>query len=137
MLLLLNETHLVSRHSPHIEVVRPHEDIRNSFPYIPHNPLVKVFGLGVCDSSLHCRINHTLQALHLILLRQHGDVVLEWVRHPEVLVAHVGDTLVCVPVGLVGEGFVDAVVEVLVVGEDDMAADVVELGGSVSELRRW
>lgn len=32
-----------------------------------------------------------------------------------------------VPVGLVGEGFVDAVVEVFVVGEDDVAADVVEL----------
>jgi len=34
-----------------------------------------------------------------------------------------------VPVGLVGEGFIDAVVEVLVVGEDDVAADIVELGG--------
>jgi hypothetical protein len=34
---------------------------------------------------------------------------------------------VCEPVILVGEGFVDAVVKVLVVGEDDMAADVVEL----------
>jgi hypothetical protein len=32
-----------------------------------------------------------------------------------------------VPVRLVGEGFIDAVVEVLVVGEDDMAADIVEL----------
>ena len=32
-----------------------------------------------------------------------------------------------VPVGLVWEGLVDAVVEVLVVGEDDVAADVVEL----------
>ena len=45
-----------------------------------------------------------------------------------------------VPVGLVGEGFVDAVVEVLVVGEDDVAADVVELeeGGRVrSVLCRW
>ena len=34
-----------------------------------------------------------------------------------------------VPVGLFGESLVDAVVEVLVVGEDDMAADVVELEG--------
>lgn len=33
-----------------------------------------------------------------------------------------------VPVGLVREGFIDAVVKVFVVGEDDMAADVVELG---------
>ena len=36
------------------------------------------------------------------------------------------------PVTLVGESLVDAVVEVLVVREDDMAADVVELGWSVS-----
>ena len=38
-----------------------------------------------------------------------------------------------VPVGVVGEGFVDAVVEVFVVGEDDVAADVVELGGKLLE----
>ena len=36
------------------------------------------------------------------------------------------------PVLIVGESLVDAVVEVLVVGEDDMAADVVELGWSVA-----
>jgi hypothetical protein len=34
-----------------------------------------------------------------------------------------------VPVLLFRECLVDAVVEVLVVGEDNMAADVVELGG--------
>jgi hypothetical protein len=44
------------------------------------------------------------------------------------LAADVGDTLVGEPVVIVGEGLVDAVVEVLVVGEDDMATDVVELG---------
>jgi hypothetical protein len=32
-----------------------------------------------------------------------------------------------VPVIILGEGLVDAVVEVLVVGEDDMATDIVEL----------
>jgi hypothetical protein len=37
-----------------------------------------------------------------------------------------------VPVILLGQGFVDAVVEVLVVGEDDVAANVVELVGSRS-----
>lgn len=31
------------------------------------------------------------------------------------------------PVVLLGEGFVDAVIEVLVVGEDDMATDIVQL----------
>jgi hypothetical protein len=33
----------------------------------------------------------------------------------------------CVPIVFVRQGFVDAVVEVLVMGEDDMAADIVEL----------
>jgi hypothetical protein len=44
------------------------------------------------------------------------------------LAADVGHTLVGEPVVVVGEGLVDAVVEVFVVGEDDMATDVVELG---------
>jgi hypothetical protein len=37
-----------------------------------------------------------------------------------------------VPIGLVGESLVDAVVEVLVVGEDNVAADIVELSMAVS-----
>jgi hypothetical protein len=52
---------------------------------------------------------------------------LEGVRHPEVLIAHIGDALVRVPVRLFGQCLVDAVVKILVVGEDDVAADVVEL----------
>lgn len=32
-----------------------------------------------------------------------------------------------IPVGFVGEGFMETVIEVFVVREDDMAADVVEL----------
>jgi hypothetical protein len=46
------------------------------------------------------------------------------------LAADVGDTLVGVPVLVAGQSLVDAVVKVLVVGEDDMAADVVELAAS-------
>jgi hypothetical protein len=34
---------------------------------------------------------------------------------------------VLVPIVGFGEGFVDAVVEIFIVGEDDMAADIVEL----------
>ena len=37
--------------------------------------------------------------------------------------------MMVVPVGFVGKGFIDAVVEVFVVGEDDVAADVVQLAG--------
>jgi hypothetical protein len=63
----------------------------------------------------------------LVLLRKHGDVVLERVGNPKALVADVWDTLVGVPVIVTGESLVDAVVEVLVVGEDNVAADIVKL----------
>jgi len=43
------------------------------------------------------------------------------------LAADVRDTLVCEPIVLLGERLVDNVVEVLVVGEDDMATDIVKL----------
>jgi hypothetical protein len=43
------------------------------------------------------------------------------------LAANVGDTLVRVPVIGFGESLVDAVVEVLVVGENDVATNIVEL----------
>jgi hypothetical protein len=48
------------------------------------------------------------------------------------LAANVGDSLVGVPVGLFGESLVDAVVEVLVVREDNVATDIVELSMAVS-----
>ena len=63
----------------------------------------------------------------MVLLGQHGDVVLEGVRDPETLVADVRDTLVGVPVLLLGQGLVNAVVEVLVVGEDNVATNIVQL----------
>ena len=120
-------SHLGSRHRPNLVVVRPHEDVRNALTGIPQNPLIEVLRLGVCHSCVHRRVNNAIHALDLVLLRQHGDVVLEGVRDPEALVADVGDTLVLVPVGLLGERLVDAVVEVLVVGKDNVAADIVEL----------
>jgi hypothetical protein len=52
------------------------------------------------------------------------------------LAADVGDALVGEPVVVVGQSLVDAVVEVLVVGEDDVAADVVELVASVRGERQ-
>lgn len=76
---------------------------------------------------LESSVDHAVQASDLVLLGQHGDVVLEGVGDPKALVADVGDTLVLVPVILLGESLVDAVVEVLVVGEDDVATNIVEL----------
>jgi hypothetical protein len=63
----------------------------------------------------------------LIIFRQDGDVVLERVWDPEVFASHIGDTLMCVPIIYLRESLVNAVVEVFVVGEDDMAANIVEL----------
>lgn len=84
-------------------------------------------GLGVGDTSLESSVNHAVNGLDLVILGKHGDVVLERVGDPEVLVADVGDTLVGEPVIVLGKSLVDAVVEVLVVGEDDVATDIVEL----------
>lgn len=63
----------------------------------------------------------------MLLLGKHGDVVLERIWDPKVLAANVGDTLVSVPVALVGKGLINDIVEVLVVREDNVASDVVEL----------
>jgi hypothetical protein len=56
---------------------------------------------------------------------------LERVRHPEALIPHVGNALVLKPVLLAWEGLVEAVVEVLVMREDNMAADIKQLCGLV------
>lgn len=76
---------------------------------------------------LKSSVDHALQTSDLVLLGEHGDVVLEGVGNPEALVADVGDSLVDEPVVVLGESLVQAVVEVLVVGEDDMTANVVQL----------
>jgi hypothetical protein len=70
----------------------------------------------------------------LVVLGQHGDIILEGVWHPETLVSDIGDALVGVPVVLFGQGLVDAVIKVLVVGEDDVTADIVELNGIILAL---
>jgi hypothetical protein len=54
---------------------------------------------------------------------------LERVRDPEALVTDVRNTLVREPVVFLGQGLVKAVVEVLVVGENHVAADIVKLIG--------
>jgi hypothetical protein len=120
-------SHLGRRYSPNLIVVGPHEAIGQTLALCPQDPLIEVFWLGVGHPRLQRRIDHALQTCNLVFLWQHGDVILERVWDPDTLVADVGDALVVVPVGVVGEGFVDAVVEVFVVGEDDVTADIVEL----------
>ncbi len=52
---------------------------------------------------------------------------MERVRHPETFVANIGDALVVVPVILLWQCLVEAVVEVLVMREDNVATDIIEL----------
>jgi hypothetical protein len=120
-------SYLLGGNSPDLVVVRSHEDVGNALTHHAHDPLVEVLGLGVGDTALESRVDDTLDTVDLVLLRKHGDVVLEGVRNPEALVADVGDSLVGVPVIILRESLVDAVVEVLVVGEDNVATDIVEL----------
>lgn len=97
------------------------------FTHLAHNPLVEVLGLRLGDGMVGGGINETLNCCDLVLLGQHGDIVLEGVGDPKTLVADVGDTLVVEPVVLLGKSLVKAVIEVLVVGENNVAADIIQL----------
>lgn len=119
--------HLGGRHSPDLVVVRTHEDIGDTGTHHAADPLVKVLGLGVGNTALQGSIDHTIDTLDLLVLGQHGDVVLEGVGDPFIVAADVRDTLVAIPVIIAGEGLVDTVIEVLVVREDNVTTDIVEL----------
>ena len=125
-------TYLGRRNSPDLEVVGSHEDISNALAHAAQDPLVKVLRLGVGNTGVQGSIDDSINALDLVILGQHGDVVLERVRNPEALVADVGDTLMRIPVIIVGQSLVEAVVKVLVVGEDNVATDIVQLQTFVS-----
>lgn len=120
-----SSTHLSRRHSPDLEVIRAHEQIGNATPHHAENPLIEVLGLCVGHAGFQGGIDHAIQAFDLVLLGQHGDVVLERVGHPEALAADIGNALVGVPVVVLGQGLIDAIVEVFVVGEDYMTANIV------------
>lgn len=112
---MLLKTHVFGWHGPHFVVVWGHEEIRNTLTVVSQNPLVKVLWLCVGNTSLKRGVDQALHTLDLVILRQHRDVVLKWVWNPEALALDVRHPLVSVPVGLVGQCLVDAVVEVLVV----------------------
>jgi hypothetical protein len=121
------QTYLGSRHSPDLEVVGSHEKVGDTGTHHANNPLVEGLGLGAGDTSLKSSVDHAINAPDLLLLGKHGDVVLERIGYPLALAANVGDTLVGVPVILLGKSLVNAVVEIFVVGEDDVTTDIVKL----------
>lgn len=119
--------HLGGGNGPDLVVVRTHEHVGNTLARHSHDPLIKVLGLGVGDAALESSIDETIYGLDLVLLGQDRDVVLEGVGHPNALVSDIGDTLVSVPVLFSGQSLLNDVVEVLVVGEDDVTANIVQL----------
>ncbi len=118
--------HHGGRNSPDLEVVRTHEEISETLTHHTHDPLVERSRGILGASTLLGSVDHALDALDLFLDGEDGDVVLVRVRDPDVLGANVRDTLVLVPVLLVGEGLCDHVVKVLVVREDDVSSDIEE-----------
>ena len=88
-MLLCLSTYLGGGHSPDLEVVWSHEDVRNTLTNVAHDPLVEVLGLCSGHSRVKGSVDHAFHASHLILLGKHGDVVLEGVGDPEALVADV------------------------------------------------
>jgi hypothetical protein len=120
-----NGTDLRGRNRPDFEVVWSHEEICNSSSHHPDNPLIEILWLGIRNSKFQCRINHSVHTLDLVFFRQHRNVVLERIWNPEILASYVGYPLMCVPVFVFRKGFIDAVVEVFVVREDNVAADIV------------
>ena len=120
-------THLGRRHSPDLVVIGSHENIGKTSTHLTKNPLVKVLGLGGGCSSLKSSIDQTIDTFDLVLLGENGNIVLEGVRHPLALYADVRDTLVVVPVLFLWQGLIQTVIKVFVVGEDDVASNIVEL----------
>lgn len=120
-------SYLGCRNSPHLEVVWSHEKVSNTDTHLTQNPLVKVGGFGVGDTRFQSSINHALNAANLFMLGKHGDIVLERIRNPLALATNVGDTLVSVPVVRLGKSFINAVIKVFVVREDNVTANVVQL----------
>lgn len=120
------KTYLRRRDSPDLEVVGSHEDLIQTLANISNVPIIKVARLISWSSNagFESSVNETAQTFCLFLLRKYRNVILEWVRNPDVLVTDVGDSLMFVPVRGFGEGLVQAVVEVLVMGEDDVSANV-------------
>lgn len=79
---------------------------------------------AIVETTLERGVDQAVQAPHLLLLGQHGDIVLEGVRNPLTLVPDARDALVRAPVGGLWQRLVETVVKVLVVGEDDMPTHV-------------
>jgi hypothetical protein len=132
-------SYLGGGYSPNLEVVWSHKQIGNTSTHHSNNPLVEVCGLVLCGASYQSSVNHAINAFHLLFGWQHGDVVLEWIWDPEVLASHVRDTFMGIPIILLGQCLIDTIIEVLVVGEDNVATNIIQLSGRQLAIntRNW
>lgn len=123
------QPHLGRRHGPDFEIIWTHEDLSKMLSHVSYVPLIEILRpvRGVADTSFKRGIYQTLDTSCLLLFRQNGDVILERVWYPLALIADIRDPLVRIPVGRLWEGFVDAIVEVLVVREDDVSSNIKQL----------
>ena len=86
---MLGAAYLLRRHRPDFEVVRSHEQICDSSTHHTDDPLIERLRFWWVVTSFECGVNHAINALDLLLLRQHGNVVLERVGNPLVLAANI------------------------------------------------
>lgn len=121
------ETYLGCWKCPHFEVVRSHEKIRNTNSHHSDNPFIESCRWSIWNTCLHGRVNHACNTFDLILLRQHGDVILKRIRDPKILAADIRYTLVDVPVILHWQSFINAIIEIFIMREYNMTAHIIEL----------
>jgi hypothetical protein len=81
--------HLGGGHRPDLVVVWPHEEVSNAHTHLAHDPLVKVLWLCVCHAGFESGVDEAVHALGLVVLVQHGQIVLEGVGDPLALAANV------------------------------------------------
>jgi len=67
------------------------EDLIQTIPHISYIPLIEVLRLigRVASAGFESSINEVVEAPHLLVVFQDGDVVLEWVWYPLAPEAHV------------------------------------------------
>jgi hypothetical protein len=74
-------------------------------------------------------VDEIAEATGLFFLGQNCDVILERIWNPKTLITDIRDALMLVPIVWLWKSLVDNIVEVLVVGEDDVTANIEELYG--------
>lgn len=124
-----NGSYLGRGDGPDFKVVGTHKDLVQALSNVSDVPLIKVARLirRSPPTSFKSSVYQTTKASSLLFLRKNRNVVLERIWDPKALVPDIRDALVLVPVIRVWQSFVEAVVKILVVGEDDVSTNIEQL----------